>query len=271
VINTAKEAAYEAGKILKNNFGKLPEEAIRRKSVNDFLSFVDEESEKKILKIIQGAYPGHSFLAEESGSGGAKDSPLWIIDPLDGTTNYIHRIPVFAVSIGLQQENELVLGIVYNPVTDEMFWAEKGRGAFLNDQPIQVSETKEMQNSLLATGFPFKTKQVLPEYLTAFESIFRDCRGIRRMGAAAIDLAFVAAGRLDGFWEIGLSPWDVAAGALIIKEAGGAVTDFWNNEYYLHNNYIVSSNGKIHNSLLQNLQNVFPFYKDVYKNKGKES
>ncbi len=265
MIDIAKEAARAAGKILKENYGKLDPTAVRQKTVNDFISFVDEQSEEKIISLIKDTYPDHSFLAEESGLQENDKSYQWIIDPLDGTTNYIHQIPVFAVSIGLKFKDELILGVIYNPINNEMFWAEIDRGAFLNDRPIRVTDKNDMSQCLIATGFPFKAKHLLPEYLQAFANIFNVSRGMRRLGAAAIDLAYVAAGRFDAFWEIGLSPWDVAAGAVIVREAGGLVSDFWNNPYFLHNNYIVATNGKIHQDLLAQVQKPFPFFIDVYE------
>ena len=265
MIDIAKEAAFAAGKILKENYGRLAASAVRQKAANDFISFVDEQSEETIISIIKEAYPDHSFLAEESGLQEYDKSYQWIIDPLDGTTNYIHQIPVFAVSIGLKYQDELILGVIYNPVSDEMFWAEKGQGAFLNDNPIQVTDKGDMSQCLIATGFPFKAKHLLPSYLQTFAGIFKACRGSRRLGAAAIDLAYVAAGRFDGFWEIGLSPWDVAAGTVIVREAGGKVSDFWDKPYFLHNNYIIASNGRIHKNLLEEVQKTFPFFKEVYE------
>jgi len=265
MIEIAKKAALAAGKILKEHYGKLSPSSIRQKAVNDFISYVDEQSEEKIISIIKKAYPGHSFLAEESGLQKSDENYQWIIDPLDGTTNYIHQIPVFAVSIALKMKGELLLGVIYNPVSDEMFWAEKGQGAYLNDKSIRVTDKGDMSQCLIATGFPFKAKHLLPLYLDAFAAIFYTSRGMRRLGAAAIDLAYVAAGRFDGFWEIGLSPWDVAAGAVIVREAGGQVSDFWNKPYFLHNNYIVASNGRIHKNLLEQVQKPFPFFKNVYE------
>ncbi len=265
MIKIAKEAARAAGEILRRHYGQLEPGAVRQKAVNDFISYVDEQSEAEIISHIKKTYPDHSFLAEESGLQRQNSKYQWIIDPLDGTTNYIHQIPVFAVSIALKYGDDLILGVIYNPLSDELFWAEEGQGAFLNEQPIQVTDKGDLAQSLIATGFPFKAKHLLPEYLDAFAGIFKDCRGMRRLGAAAIDLAYVAAGRFDGFWEIGLSPWDVAAGAVIVREAGGHVSDFWNQSYFLHNNYIVASNGKIHKDLLNRVQRPFPFFIDVYE------
>ena len=258
MIEQAKKAALEAGKILLKHFGNVPRSAVRKKARNDFISFVDEESEEIIIKIIRSAFPDHAILAEEGGAF-ENDSPYrWIIDPLDGTTNYLHSIPVFAVSIALEYKNSLIAGVIYNPVSDEIFWASKGEGAFFNGRSISVSDTPILEESFVATGFPFKNKELLSDYLKAFKNIFQQCTGARRMGSAAIDLAYVAAGRFDGFWEIGLKPWDVAAGAIIIEEAGGIVTDFWNGSQYLNNSYIIASNGKIHKEMGEIIKQVFP-------------
>lgn len=263
MIEVAKQAALTAGEILLENFRKVTKKEIRRKSRNDFLSFVDENSEKEIISIISDNFPQHSFLAEETGKSTKESDYQWIIDPLDGTTNYLAGIPVFAVSIGLQYKNELILGVINDPIHNELFWAEKGKGAYINEQKITTSSAETLGESFIATGFPFKAKQILPEYLQTWKNIFMPSIGMRRMGAAAIDLAYVAAGRFDGFWEIGLSPWDMAAGALIIREAGGVVTDFWNKDYFLNTGYIIADNGQIHDELISSIQEVFPFYKSI--------
>ncbi len=265
MIDIAKNAALDAGKIIREHFRSLPAQAVRKKAVNDFLSFVDENSEKKIIETISRHYPDHAFHAEESGRSENTCRYQWIIDPLDGTTNFIKGIPVFAISIGLMEGDELILGVIYDPIGEELFWAEKGKGAWLNDKPIQVSRNTRLSDSFIGTGFPFKAKQMSTDYLSAFESIFHASLGIRRMGAAAIDLAYVAAGRFDGFWEIGLNPWDVAAGAVIIQEAGGMVSDFWNKPFFLYNHYIVASNGKIHGEMCEHVQKFFPFFEEVYE------
>lgn len=264
MIKLAKQAALEAGELLLKHFGNIPEEAIRKKTQNDFLSFVDEQSEQVIIETIRSRYPKHSFLAEEGGSIKSTSPYRWIIDPLDGTKNYLSEIPVFAVSIALEYEKELILGVVYEPVRKEMFWAEKGKGAWLNEQPISVSSKKQLNESLIATGFPFKTKNFLADYLKAFEDIFKQSVGMRRMGAAAIDLAYLAAGRFDGFWEIGLNPWDVAAGAVLIRETGGQITDFWGTDKFLFNHYLLTSNGHIQDALQTILQKHFNKFKPVY-------
>jgi len=262
-LNTAMEAARAGGKILMEHFGRLPTSNIRLKSENDFISFVDEQSENKILGIIREAFPDHSFLAEEIGRSGHSNPYHWLIDPLDGTRNYLSGIPVFSISIALQHDNELICGVVFDPVRDELFSASKGNGAFLNGLPIRVSDKSQLSECLLATGFPFKAKHILPKYLQAFEQIFRSCISMRRMGSAAIDMAYVAAGRFDAYWEVGIGPWDVAAGSMLITEAGGRVSDFWNNPQFLYNSHILADNGRIHSELAGHLQNAFPFFTPV--------
>lgn len=268
MIEVAKTAAMKAGTFIMEHYGKLKKDAIRRKSRNDFLSFVDENSEKLIVETIHETFPDHDILAEEFGEIKQKSPYRWVIDPLDGTTNYISGIPVFAVSIALQKEGEIILGVVLDPVHNELFYAEAGKGAYCNNNEIHVSGNKSLSESFIATGFPFKAKHFLPEYLTAFESLFQECIGARRLGAAAIDLAYVAAGRFEGFWELGLKPWDMAAGSLIINEAGGKVTDFWNKPYFLNNSYIIASNDKIHEELSEKIKQVFPFYKPITSETG---
>ncbi len=264
MIALAKEAALAAGEVLLNHFGNVSDKMIRQKTENDFLSFVDEESERVIIETIRSRFPQHSFLAEESGASENESPHRWIIDPLDGTKNYLSGIPVFAVSIALEYKNELVLGVIYEPVRKELFWAEKGRGAWLNDRPIRVSAKTTLSKSLIATGFPFKAKQFLPEYLNAFEEIFTQCTGMRRAGAAAVDLAWLAAGRFDGFWELGLQPWDVAAGAVLIREAGGQISDFWGGDGFLFNHYLTAGSIVVHKELTGILRKHFKTFRNVY-------
>ncbi len=203
------------------------------------------------MKLIHERHPEHAILAEESGGIAETRDYLWVIDPLDGTKNYIHGFPVFAVSIALQFKNELQVGVVFNPVRDELFYAEKGKGAFLNDAPINVSATADFSQCLLATGFPFRAKHLTEPYLAIFKELFYQVSDFRRAGAAAIDLAYVACGRLDGFWELTLNPWDIAAGILLIEEAGGKVTDLWDGNTYLKKGHIVASNGLIHEQITE--------------------
>ncbi|HHE54577.1 MAG TPA: inositol monophosphatase [Caldithrix abyssi] len=265
MIKVAQTAARTAGKILLDNFRKIPANEIRRKLKNDFISFVDEQSEKSILKTIADAFPEHAFLAEEQGGSAHDHDYLWIIDPLDGTTNYLQGVPVFAISIGLLHKGQPKLGVIYDPLHDEMFWAERGKGAFLNGRPITVSKKSRLDESFIATGFPFKAKHLLEPYLATFQDIFKECIGKRRMGAAAIDLAYVAAGRFDGFWELGLSPWDQAAGWVIVEEAGGKVTDFWGNQDFLYSHYTLASNGLIHKQLIKKISKHFEEKIKVYQ------
>lgn len=266
MIATARQAAREAGTILKQHYGTVPPAAIRHKAATDFISYVDELSEAAIVETIHSRFSGHGILGEESGATLKKSPYRWIIDPLDGTTNYLHQVPVFAVSIALEFEQELVLGVIYDPLRDELFEAQKDQGALLNDEPISVSSKPDLSQSLIATGFPFKCKQFLPSYLQAFEAIFNRSIGKRRLGAAAIDLAYLAAGRFDGFWEIGLQPWDIAAGAVLIREAGGKITDFWDGSDFLEKHYLLATNGHIHGEMLPILKQHFPQPQPVYSN-----
>ena len=258
MLNTAKKAALEAGKILKQHFRKISASDIREKIKNDYLTFVDEQAEKKILEIIQNRYPEHSILAEESGKQNKNHSHCWIIDPLDGTKNYINGIPVFAVSIALQIKNEIVVSVVLDVMQNDVYFAEKNQGAYQNDKIISVSNEENIDKSLLATGFPFKNKNMLEPYMNCFKDIFYHCSGARRMGSAAIDLAYVASGHFEAFWEMGLNPWDMAGGELVITEAGGKVTDFWNESNHLSNSFILASNNKIHEILLKIISKHFP-------------
>jgi myo-inositol-1(or 4)-monophosphatase len=258
MLNTAKEAAVEAGKILKQHFRKISISDIREKSKNDFLTYVDELAENKIIEIINKKFPEHSILAEESGGQKKNHSHCWIIDPLDGTKNYINGLPVFAVSIALQVNDQIIVSVVLDVMQNEMYYAEKGKGAFLIKSKIHVSESENIEKSLLATGFPFKNKKLLDLYMNCFKDIFKHCSGVRRMGAAAIDLAYVASGHYDAFWEMGLNPWDMAAGELLIREAGGKVTDFWNENNHLTNSFILASNTKVHEIVFKIISKHFP-------------
>jgi len=257
MINIAINAAKSASKILIDNFGEITSEDIKEKKKNDFLTFVDEQSETTIINILQDTFPDHSILAEESGLKKHNSDYEWIIDPLDGTKNYISGIPVFSISIALRHLDQIQLGVVLDPVRNELFQAQRGEGAFLNGKKIQVSNRESLERCLLATGFPFKQKQSLPSYVKCFQDIFHHCSGIRRMGSAALDLAYVAAGRFDGFWELGLSPWDTAAGSIIIEEAGGKISDFWGANSQLTSGFVAATNGHIHPVIIQIIQKHF--------------
>jgi len=262
-LEAALLAAREASALLLKHRGHVPPSEIRKKSATDFLSFVDEQSEQRIREVLLDHFPDHAILGEEGGLSGEAHRPLWIVDPLDGTRNYLSGIPVFAVSIALQMEGQLRVGVISDPVHANYYHAVIGGGAFKNNRRIHTSDTSDLTESFLATGFPFKTKELLAPYTRLFERIMRRCTGIRRLGAAAIDLALTAEGVFDGFWEIGLKPWDVAAGALLVREAGGTVTDFWGDDSYLNNSYIAAANAAIHPKLLKEIQTVFPQYQPI--------
>jgi myo-inositol-1(or 4)-monophosphatase len=259
-LKIAKQAALAAKPVLIDNFGKIKKSDIVEKRLNDFLTFVDEQAEKKIIATIKDKFPSHTILAEESGRDKNDSDFQWIIDPLDGTKNYISGVPVFAVSIALSIKNEIVAGVIYDPMRDDMYHAIKDQGAFINDIAIHVSSQQNIENCLVATGFPFKRKGYIKPYLSCFEEIFNNISGMRRMGAAALDLAYVASGRFEAFWELGLSPWDIAAGLLIVKEAGGQVSDFWGKTDYLPNDYFIATNGHIHQKMLSIIKNHFRKY-----------
>jgi myo-inositol-1(or 4)-monophosphatase len=257
MINIAIQAAKSASKILTENFGKIKSEDIREKDRNDFLTFVDTQAEKIIIDTLLQSFPQHSILAEESGWRKKKSDYDWIIDPLDGTKNYISGVPHFSISIALRQNNHIKLGVILDPIRDELFTTERGKGAFLNGNKIQVSKRDHLEKCLLGTGFPFKLKERLPSYVRCFQDVFQHSSGIRRMGSAATDLAYVAAGRFDGFWELGLSPWDMAAGSLMIEEAGGQLSDFWGEDSYIGSGYIIATNGYIHQDMVRIIERYF--------------
>lgn len=245
MLNIAVRAARNAGEIIRRSSENVSKLTINFKSANDYATEVDRMAEQEIINIIRTAYPSHGFLAEESGEQQGGDY-IWIIDPLDGTTNFLHGFPVYAVSIALKHKNKIELGVVYDPLRDELFTAERGGGAMLNNRKIRVSQQNSLKGALIGTGFPFRSRHNLDAYLGMFSALVGDTAGIRRAGAAALDLAYLAAGRLDGFWEIGLHSWDMAAGVLLIQEAGGAVTDFSFKDQYLHSGNIIAGSPKMH-------------------------
>ena len=223
-LKIAEIAAREAGQLLIDNFGKVKE--IEYKTKNSLVTEVDRLSENLIVKVIRENFPSHDILAEEAGRISNKSSHVWIIDPLDGTTNYAHTYPCFAISIALEVEGVIRLGVVYDPIRDEFFSAELGQGAYLNGNSFKVSKASKIEESLLCTGFTHENEWMVDENLRHFENFIRRAQAVRRDGSAALDLCYVACGRYDGFWELGLHSWDTAAGSLIVKEAGGKITDF---------------------------------------------
>ncbi|HMK50808.1 MAG TPA: inositol monophosphatase family protein [Thermodesulfovibrionales bacterium] len=251
------KAAKLGGEVVLRNLGKLSKGDIGLKQASDFVTRVDRESEAVIISVLHDRFPDHYFLAEESVHAPETDKYRWIIDPLDGTTNYIHQFPVFSISIALEFAGGIVVGVVYEPLRGDMYHAEKGKGAFLNSSPISVSSVQSMSDCLIATGFPFRRKEVTDRYLDLFRSIFLRISDIRRAGSAALDLAYLAGGRCDGFFEIGLSPWDIAAGSLLIEEAGGIVSDFSGGRDYLTTGNVVAGVPFVHEEILSEVKKVF--------------
>ncbi len=253
IVNIAVRAARRAGDIIMRSADRIDTVSIVTKGKNDFASDVDKRAEAEIIKIIRKAYPNHGILAEESGGDSSADT-LWIIDPLDGTTNYLHGLPHYAVSIAMQHRGKLEHAVVYDPVRQELFTASRGAGAQLNERRIRVAPAKDLSGTLLGTGFPFRSEQHIDAYLGMFKALFQHAADIRRPGSAALDLAYVAAGRLDGFWEIGLSKWDIAGGALLVREAGGLVGDFAGGENFMESGNLVAANPRIFKEILQTIR-----------------
>jgi myo-inositol-1(or 4)-monophosphatase len=255
MLNIAVKAARRAGSIINRAALEGGALEVKAKNKNDFVTQVDKAAEQAIINIIRAAYPDHSILAEESGdTPGARPEYLWVIDPLDGTTNYIHGFPQYCVSIGLEHRGVLTQGVVYDPGKNELFTASRGRGAFLDDRRIRVSKCLQLKDALVGTGFPFKELSRLDLYLRQLQGLMTGSAGVRRAGAAALDLAYVAAGRLDAFWEMGLSRWDMAAGALLIQEAGGLVGDLQGGPGYLDKGEIACGTPKVFPQLLEALR-----------------
>ncbi len=250
MLNVAVEAAREAGRFLKLNVGKVRSVEVKQGEERNLVSEIDRGAEAKIISIIQRHYPQHAILAEESGGSLAPADVRWIIDPLDGTTNFLHGVPIFCVSIGIERKGELVAGVVYDPNLDELFTAEKGAGAFLNGRRLKVSSSSSLADSLLVTGFPYNITANPGNTVEHFVHFLMAARGVRRLGSAALDLSYVAAGRFDGFWEVSLNPWDMAAGALFIQEAGGKISDMRGNPLSIYQKTVLASNGTIHDAML---------------------
>src|SRR5712671_4079447 len=240
-------AALKAARGLVRDFGEVEQLQVSIKGPGEFVSTADLKAERTLKNELTRARPGYGLLFEESGeSAGSDPHHRWIVDPLDGTTNFLHGIPHFAISIGLERDGEIVAGVVYEPTRDEMFWAEKGAGAYLNDRRLRVSARRQLSDSLLGTGIPFRDRARQPEYLATLAAAMPATHGVRRFGAAALDFAYVAAGRFDGFWEFGLSPWDIAAGLVLVREAGGDISDVAGGQRMMESGDVLTAPHALH-------------------------
>lgn len=243
---TARSAIFRAGDLIRKHLGDTSTFSVENKKPFDYVTDVDRECETLIIDTLLDQFPDHHIMSEEGTNAGLQSGVTWIIDPIDGTTNFIHGFPFVAVSIAACIDREIALGLVLDPVRGELFVAKRGEGAYLNGQRIHVRTDATLESALIATGFPFRSRDMVDAYLDTFKKIFMQVSGIRRAGAAALDLAYLAAGRVDGFWETGLKPWDVAAGILLIEEAGGMINDFWEEGNHLLNGHIVAGTASIY-------------------------
>jgi len=248
-LDFTREIAFKSGKVLNNYFGNI--KSINKKTASiDLVTEADLHSEKILIDKIQKKYPEHTIITEESDLKGNNSDFRWVIDPLDGTTNFVHNLPIFAVSIGLQYKEKTILGVVYNPAADKMFYASNNNGAYLNEEIINISSSNTLSDSLIVTGFPYIHDKKWDVSFDIFKTVYSKTRGVRRLGAAALDLCFVAMGRFEGFYEFNLKPWDICAGSIIAKEAGAKVTD-WNNKILpFSGKRVLATNGKIHNEMV---------------------
>ena len=253
-LTTAVKAARRAGQIITRASEDVDLLKVSSKRQNDFVTGVDRAAEDAIIGVLREAYPDHAVLAEESGESGASSDYRWIIDPLDGTTNFIHGTPQYAVSIALEHRGQMQSAVVFDPLRNEMFTASRGRGAFLNDRRIRVSRRAKLGEALIGTGFPYRVWDHVDAYLGMFKDMMQKTAGLRRPGAAALDLAWVACGRFDGFFEIGLSPWDIAAGSLLVSEAGGLVGNLLGETGYMESGNLVAATPRIYPALLQTIE-----------------
>lgn len=256
-LNIANQASRSAGNLIIRALQRLDTVKVSEKHTNDFVTEIDQQAEKIIIDIIRKNYPNHGILAEESGEQ-LGDEFTWIIDPLDGTNNFVHGFPHFAISIAIKIKDRIEHALIFDPVRQETFTASRGDGAKLNNYRLRVTNRATLTGSLLGTGFPFRELHTLEPYLNILKTFMPQAGGIRRAGSAALDLAYVAAGRLDGFWEFGLAPWDIAAGALLIKEAGGLISDSQGSEDYLNTGNVVAGNPKVFKLILQTVRANFP-------------
>lgn len=257
-LTIAVRAARRAGDLILRNLNRTRPQDISSKGWNEIVTEVDVRAEEDIKETIRRSYPDHAFLAEESGNSGDSDH-VWIIDPLDGTTNFVHGFPVFAVSIALQVRGQLEVAVIYDPTRQEMFTAVRGGGAQLDGRRIRVSGTTQLKDTLIGTGFPYRENvKHMDAYLGMLKTVVENVSGVRRPGAAALDLAYVAAGRFDGFWELGLKPWDIAAGALLIQEAGGIISSVRGDSHFLETGNVIAGSPKVHEALSRLLQPMLP-------------
>jgi myo-inositol-1(or 4)-monophosphatase len=251
-VNVMAGAALKAARGLIRDFGEVEQLQVSVKGPGEFVTTADLRAERVLRTELQKARPGYAILMEEGGAeAGSDPRHRWIVDPLDGTTNFLHGIPHFAISIALERDGEVVAGLIYEPLRDEMFWAEKGAGAFLNDRRLRVSGRRRLAEAVIGTGIPFGERGNHALYLETLGAVMGATSGVRRMGAASLDLAYVAAGRLDGFWEFGLAPWDIAAGILVIREAGGYITDLSGGHRMMETGDVLAANDHLHLPLAQ--------------------
>ncbi|NKB46293.1 MAG: inositol monophosphatase [Legionellales bacterium] len=258
ILNIALTAARQAGDIITRSLYRLDTVTVSiKKERNDFVSEVDIKAEQAIINTLEKSYPTYNFIAEESGNIDNDSECTWIIDPLDGTNNYLHGFPHFCISIALQINQHIEYGLIYDPIRDEVFTASRGRGAHMNNKRLRVSKQHALEHALIGTGFPLRTEAVFEPYFATLHTLYQHCLGVRRAGSAALDLAYVAAARLEGSWHYGLNIWDIAAGSLLIREAGGLITDFNGDEQYLTQGNIITGNPKILKQLLPKIQSNF--------------
>lgn len=255
ICNKVNQLSKEVGEFIRNQ--RISINDVETKSKNSLVTYVDKTAEKMLVEKLSELIPEAGFIAEEGTSKKVGDTYNWIIDPLDGTTNFIHGVPCYCISIGLTQNEELVLGVIYEINLDELFYAWVGSRAYLNGKEISVTKTEKLENSLIATGFPYYDYDKQKEYMDLFQDLMKNTRGLRRLGSAAVDLAYVACGRFDAFYEYSLNPWDVAAGAFIVQQAGGIVTDFSGGDNFLHGKEIIACNNKIATSFQEKVAKYF--------------
>lgn len=254
MLQLAVDAALEAGRFLRMNIGKIKQIEHKQGEERNLVTEIDKKAEQLIIDRIKKRYPQHDFLGEESGSHKAASDYKWIIDPLDGTTNFTHGLPIFCTSLALEHKGEILLGAIYDPNSDELFTAERNKGAYLNNRRIHVSQATRLMESLIVTGFPYDIKENPYNAVQHFSNVLIECQAVRRLGSAALDLSYVACGRFDGFWEVALNPWDMAAGVLFVQEAGGKFTNFKGFPSDIYTPNVLATNGLIHNQLVEVLR-----------------